>query len=125
MDVYRNILCLYLLVVITQTVVKARSIISNRDLEKLETALETEIDDAFEVLREIKHIRNKVKRSRRHSENNGNSNVRTRRNYVNRKTLLVLRCQHLKANGHWPSYCERILGNSAGDNTDIIDSPDT
>ena len=47
MDVYRNILCLYLLVVITQTVVKARSIISNRDLEKLETALETEIDDGM------------------------------------------------------------------------------
>ncbi|VDI23391.1 Hypothetical predicted protein [Mytilus galloprovincialis] len=123
MDVYRKILCLYLLVVITQTVVKARSIISNRDLEKLETALETEIDDAFEVLREIKHIRNKVKRSRRHSENNGN--VRTRRNYLNRKTLLVLRCQQLKANGRWPPSCRGILGNSAGDNTYIIESPDS
>lgn len=125
MDVYRSILCLYLLVFITQTVVKSRSIISSRDLENLETAVEAEIDDAIEVLREIKHIRNKVKRSRRHSENNDNSYVRTRRNYPNRTTLLVLRCKNLRAIGQWPSYCDRVLGSSRGDNTDIIDSPDT
>lgn len=56
---YKNTLCLYLLVFITQTLVKSRSIISPPDLENKETPVEAEIDDGL-YLNKIKIFINAV-----------------------------------------------------------------
>ncbi|VDI40574.1 Hypothetical predicted protein [Mytilus galloprovincialis] len=111
MDLYRNTLCLYLLVFITQTLVKSRSVISPPDLENKETPVEAEIDDAIEVLQETKHIRNKVKRSRINSKDNDNCNGRRRRSYWNTNRVVhgVVCCRKYRRARTWPSKCNQYL----------------
>lgn len=82
---------------------------------------------AIKLLQEVRNIKQEIKRTRRNSGHESeisdidSSYVRRRRTYPrNQKILQIMRCRLARQRGHWPSYCNRLLGPRTRDGTHII-----
>lgn len=80
----------------------------------------------IKLLQEVRNIKQEIKRTRRNSGHESeisdidSSFVRRRRTYPrNQKILQIMRCRLARQRGHWPVYCNRLLGPRTGDGTRI------